>query len=944
LNRSWLCQWFMILVVTASAIAQTGTGTLRGQVTDPSGAVVPNAQVAVTAPSSPTKSAATDRSGLYQVANLPPGKYTVTATAKGFAVFAQSDVQVDPASTAQLNIALEIEVEKQKVDVEENTPQVDVSASNNASSIVLSGKDLEALPDDPDELQEDLQALAGPSAGPNGGQMYIDGFTAGQLPPKSSIREIRINQNPFSAEYDKLGYGRIEIFTKPGADKLHGQVSVEGNTSALNSRNPFAHEEPAYDSTIYQGNLGGPINKKASFFIDFQRRNINEVAIVNSALFNGSVPNPRMRTNIAPRIDYQLSKNNTLTARYQYYRDTQDNAGVGGFNLPSTGHNNVSGEHTVQISDSQVLGAKAVNETRFQYLRDNSEQTPISTIPSINVLDSFVSGGSSAGAQTSHIDRYELQNYTSLVAGKHLLKFGGRLRLGHQVSLSGGGFNGAFTFPSLDAYSAGQPNQFSLTASPSGRIPQVADTLTDAGLYIQDEWRVRPNLSLNYGVRFETQNHIHDHADWAPRIGLAWGIDGSGSKAAKTVLRAGFGLFYDRFGQDLMLNTERLNGITQQQYVLDCTKDQTDCNTFFQNYPQLPPVSQLQAQTGSTIYQINPELRAPYIVQSAVSLERQVTKGANVTISYLNSRGVHQFLSRVANAPLPGGPGSGPAPGSYIYEYSSEGLFKQNQLITNFTVRAGARLSLFGFYSLNYANSNASGASSFPSDQYDLSADYGRASFDVRHRLFVGGTIALPYAFRLSPLVIANSGAPYNVTVGQDLSNDSLFNDRPAFATGAAGACLSPTAACHYVIPSGTYTPIPINYLTGPAHFTLNLRLAKTFGFGPERGGSAARQGEGPGGGPRGGDGPRGGGGGGRGGGGFGGPRPGMGGLGPATSHRYNLTFSINARNVLNHVNLATPVGTLNSQFFGQSTALAGGPFSSAAANRKLELQASFSF
>jgi hypothetical protein len=262
-------------------------------------------------------------------------------------------------------------------------------------------------------------------------------------------------------------------------------------------------------------------------------------------------------------------------------------------------------------------------------------------------------------------------------------------------------------------------------------------------------------------------------------------------------------------------------------------------------------------------------------------------------------------------------------------------------LIANFNIRAGAKLSLFGYYSLNYANSDASGASSFPSNQYDLAADYGRASFDMRHRVTMGGTIGLPHGFRLSPFMIFNSGSPYNVTVGQDLSHDSLFNDRPGFAPNVSGACLSPTSACHYVIPTTPYVPIPINYLTGPAHFTLNLRLAKTFGFGPEVGGkSGAQPGDGPGGGPLGGGGgPRGGGsGGGRGGG------DGFGGGGAASTRRYSLTFSVNARNVLNKVNAATPVGVLSSPNFGQSIALAGGPFSSAAANRKIELQAMFSF
>jgi hypothetical protein len=932
---------------------------LRGQVTDPSGAVVTNAQVSATGSTGQAYSATTGPRGTYEIGGLPPGKYTVTVKAHGFADFTQLDLAVNAGPPQQFDIPLDIQVQQEKVEVQDESSQVQVSPSNNASAIALKGADLDALPDDPDELQQDLQALAGPSAGPNGGQIYIDGFTGGQLPPKASIREIRINQNPFSAEYDKLGYGRIEVFTKPGTDKLHGQISVEGNSSAFNAQNPFVSEKPSYYSTIYNGNVGGPINKKSSFFFDFQRRNIDEVAIVNAIVltpdlsgttpFNESVPNPRTRTNIGTRFDYQIGKNNTLTARYQFFKDGQDNAGVGGFSLASSGYDSNSTEHTVQISDSQILGTKAVNEIRFAYNRDNENQTPLSTDPSIDVIGAFNGGGSSGGADTDHTDHYELQNYTSLALGKHFFKFGGRLRVAHEVETSSAGFNGSFTFPSIEVYQAaeqalasGDPTasgatQFTLSASPGGSVPTVSATVVDAGLYLQDEWRLRPNLTLSYGLRFETQNAIHDHGDWAPRVAIAWGIGGNGKNAAKTVLRAGFGLFYDRFGEGSVLNANRMDGLTQQQYVVDSKDAPIDF------YPTVPlPADLPPQQTVPGIYQISPRLHSPYVLQSAVSVERQLTKIANVSVSYLNARGVHQFLSVNANAPTPGTPYSnGPRPNPSagdIYQYSSAGTFKQNQLIANFNVRAGTKLTLFGFYSLNYANSNASGLSGFPSDQYNIDLDYGRASFDTRHRVFFGGTAGLPYGFRLSPFMIFNSGSPYNVTVGQDLNHDSLFNERPALAPGVSGSCLSPTAACHYVVPNQPYVPIPINYLTGPDRFTLNLRLSKTFGFGPERKAAAGAQG-GPGGppGPFGGmGGQRGPGGGGRGGpGGFG---------GPASNRRYSLTLSANARNVLNHVNLATPIGNLSSQLFGQSNGLAGGPFSSAASNRKIELQASFNF
>ena len=940
--------------------AQTGTGSIHGTVTDPSGAAVTKATVIAINPDGQTKTASTNRTGGYEITGLAPGNYTITVTAAGFADFAKDDVNVAAGQSQAFNIPLEIAVEKEKVNVTDQgaSAAVDTSPSNNASAIVLSGKDLDALPDDPDELQTDLEALAGPSAGPNGGQIYIDGFTAGQLPPKSSIREIRINQNPFSSEYDKLGYGRIEIFTKPGTDKFHGQVSVMGNSSAFNSQNPFLiGTEPAYHSVQYMGNVGGPLGKKASFFVDAQRRNIDEVAIINATLpnpspdptitpnvpgctdptciFTSAVPQPHTRTNISPRLDYQISKNNTLTARYQYYRNVEENDGVGGFALLDQGTNSTTTEHTVQISDTQVLSNKVINETRFQYLRENSSDVPNSIIPSVTVPGSFTAGGASGGTSTDHQDHYELQNYTSMSLGSHFLKFGGRLRAVHDQSLAATGFNGSWVFQDIPSYQGRSPFQLSINFPGGGAsvIPTVTVNVVDVGLYIQDDWRVRPNLTLSYGLRFETQNAIHDHGDFAPRVSIAWGIGGGQKSAPKTVLRAGFGLFYDRFAELNVLQAERLNGVTQLQYIAQGP-------IVLNQYPNIPPQTDLQQSSSPTLYQIDPRFHAPYIMQSAVSVERQLSKTINVTVSYLNSRGFDQLLTRNINAPIPpattaNDPTVRPL-GTLdnIYQYATEGIFRQNQLIVSSNVRAGAKLTLFGYYTLNSVHSNTSGG--FPSNQYNLDQDYGRAAYDIRHRVFFGGSISGPYGFRLSPFLIAASGLPYDVTIGQDLNGDSIYNDRPSFS----GQCSQPTRPCFYNTNPGPTDPrVPVNYLTGPTQFVLNLRLSKTFGFGRENA-SANGQPNGPGGG----GGHRGGGGGG---GGFGrGPGAGIATIfGPAnTGRRYNLTFSVNARNVLNRENLAIPVGNLSSPNFGNSVALAGGAFSSQAASRKLELQASFSF
>src|SRR5580698_8091905 len=304
------------LVLWSSLVfAQAPSGGLHGQVTDQSGAVVTQADVALTPANGTPVSTKTDAQGMYEFKGLAAGEYTLDVVAPGFTLYENTKVEIT-TQALRLNVSLAIEVQTQKVQVTDTAPTVDVNPASNAGAITISSKELEALPDDPDELLTDLQALAGPSAGPNGGQMYIDGFTAGQLPPKSSIREIRINQNPFSAEYDKLGFGRIEIFTKPGTDQFHGQFLADGNDSAFNSPNPFAGVEPPYYSTQFNGNIGGPINKNASFFFNFDRRDINELAAINAVdpttgdRFADSISSPRQRTNLSPRLDWALTKNN----------------------------------------------------------------------------------------------------------------------------------------------------------------------------------------------------------------------------------------------------------------------------------------------------------------------------------------------------------------------------------------------------------------------------------------------------------------------------------------------------------------------------------------------------------------------------------------------------------------------------------------------------------
>ena len=296
---------------------QSPGGELRGTVTDPSGALVPSATVMLSGQDGYSRSVQSAHDGTYAFTSVPAGSYSLSITADGFAPASVQDAKVISGKTTVENFGLHLPVEEQQVEVKEDNQGVNTSADNNASAIVIKGKDLDALSDDPDELQSELNALAGPAAGPNGAQIYIDGFSGGQLPPKSSIREIRINQNPFSAQYDKLGYGRIEILTKPGTDKLHGSVMMMGNSSAFNSLNPFVTEEPSYYTTFFVGNAGGSLGKSASWFGSIFRRDNATNSIINAVVpdpdsnpydYTAAVANPQSRLDISPRMDFQSGR------------------------------------------------------------------------------------------------------------------------------------------------------------------------------------------------------------------------------------------------------------------------------------------------------------------------------------------------------------------------------------------------------------------------------------------------------------------------------------------------------------------------------------------------------------------------------------------------------------------------------------------------------------
>ncbi|HEX4809897.1 MAG TPA: TonB-dependent receptor [Bryobacteraceae bacterium] len=983
-----------------------GTGVVHGVVKDDTGGIIPNAVVTLTNSTNATQTmtATTGGDGTYTVRGLAAGTYTVTATFKGLQQNGTVLLTVAAGQPAAGNIVMVPETQKEEVTVtESNNNQVSTDPANNVGAIVLKQEDLDALPDDPDDLQADLTALAGPSSGPGGNQIYIDGFTGGRLPPKESIREIRINSNPFSAEFDKLGFGRIQIFTKPGSDKFHGQGMYDISDDVWNSRNPFLTVNPPFRSQLYGGNVSGPIGKKASFFIDVERRQIDDDGIIVASIvpyvlnsnalapnafniepYNTFQPTPQRRTTVSPRLDIQLNQNNTLSFRYVYLVNDLALTGITGFSLPSAGYGQSTTEESAHMVETDVVSTHVVNETHFQYDRSRVNETSVNTDPTINVASSFlVNGGSSYGHSYDLEQNYELQNYTSVTWGPHVTKFGIRIRSSVIDDSSEKNFFGEYTFSGGKAASVlnGQPtgqtqqvtsiqqyatlemllNQYNYTFGQAQALgygpakytqnagtPYLGFYQLDYGPFVQDDWRVRPNLTLSLGLRWESQNDIPNKSDWAPRVAFAWSPDNKGGKgAAKTVIRGGFGIFYDRFAATNVLEAERFGlNASQNSYVVS---DPT-------SFPTPPTLSSLSLNTtNSSTYLIDSHFHAPYLMQTAIGLERQLAKHTNLSINYTNARGNHLPMTVDINAPyltaadFPAtaaangqvvGQRPNPALGN-IYDFESVGIYRQNQLLTSVNTQIG-RLTLFTRYAFGHANSDTDGLATQPADPYNIASEYGRTATDVHHFLFVGGSYAMKWNMRLSPFIIIRSGAPFNITTGTDLYETNSFMARPGIASGPGPGIVSTPYGYLDPIPQVGQPILARNSGDGPSFIGINLRLSKTWGFGTTKfqgsvGGAHAGGGGGGGG--------RGGGGEGRGGGGFGGGGP-RGGGEALTEHRFNITVSANVRNILNHANYNTPNGSMTSPYFLQSLGITGGftAEQTSSEERRMDIQVRFAF
>jgi hypothetical protein len=939
---------------------------LSGQVTDVRGAVIIEAQLKLTNNNGLEQSTVTNTQGYFTFNNLALGKYTIEVISPGYTSYTKQAIEINKRKLT-LNITLSPTLTREEVNIPSQNSS-NPGLQNGLTTRVIRGKDLDMLPTGPGGLAATLRTLAVPTVGPNGPQILVNGFSNGRLPPKESIREIRINDNPFSAEYNQLGFGRIEILTKPGTDKFQGELYTHFNDESLNSRNPFSSYRAPFQSRLSGGNLSGPIlTKRASFFMDAERYRAESNALITATVLT---PNlnliqlnqihiaPEQRINISPRVDYQLNSNNTLVGRYAYINSSAKNAGIGNFSLASQALNINDREHTIQLTDTAIIGGKIVNETRFQYMHINREQKGLNQSTTIIVPEAFVGGGSMVNHSIKREDRWELQNQTIWNLDQHTFKAGVQLRGIVIENNSPQNFNGAFTFggglaPELDVTNqpingldaepilvpitgieryrrtllfqrlgfspammrslGGSPTQFAIAdGNARAKVQQY-----ELGAFVQDDWRIRPNFTLGLGIRSELQNNIKNNFDIAPRISFAWAPT-KYKWLRDTAIRGGLGIFYERFNEDLTLQANHLNGENLKQFLI------TD-PIILSNYPMVPSATDFNNRAfPQTTIRIADNLRTPYTVQSSISVERQLPLNFMIAATFIHAKTRHALRSVNITAPLLDSSTNVldyRSMNGEIFEYQSNGNFKQNELALNVTYSYQKKMTFYATYILNKARSDTDNPSTFPASTYNLAAEYGRSALDVRHSFYWGGWFSAPLGLDLYALMFARSGIPFNITTGQDQNGDNLYTERPAFAVDLTRPSVILTKFGAFDInPTPSQRIIPRNYGIGPSYFSTSLRISKSFNLGSETNATAHN--------------------------------------GLPSQHndrsilknlllrKYRLSFAVQVDNLFNRTNLGTPVGNLSSPLFGQSISVAS-PYNTennSLGNRRIQLQVYFSF
>ncbi len=824
------------------ALAQQAitSATLSGLVEDTAGASIGGALITVTnLDRNQTWKATADEQGRFRFLYLPVGAYRLRVESEGFTAF-------NKELTLAIGQALDIAVKLAVAGVAEN-----VSIVAGEKAVIESSRTQLAESVAPQEINQlplngrnylDLALLAPAVSRTNTGNnerfaetsavpgtgisvagqrnlnngFIVDGLSAnddaadlaGTFFSQEVIREFQVVTSGGIAEFGRASSGVVNIITQSGTNAWRGRFYGFARNQRFDARNAFASSKDPLTEAQYGAGIGGPLVRARTFlFANFEQTRLNRagfvtispasVAAINDTLNRFSYNGPRAQTgeystgyhstNYFARVDHSINQSNLLTARYSLYDITSANArNVGGLNDVSRGTGLTDRDQTFALSDTATLSAKAINEARFQFTRSRLA-APVNDAlgPAINIAGVANLGTATFSPTARAIDLLEAVDNLSFETSEHTTKFGADFLFNRINIIFPGALQGVYTFSSLDSFKAGRYVTFQ-QAFGEAEQRQLNPNL---GLFIQDEWKPRAGLTLNAGLRYDLQwlpDPIRtDATNFAPRIGMAFA-----PADHKTVVRASFGLYFDRVPLRAVSNALQRDGVKYRVAVL--AAGQTGAPVF-PNVLATFPEGLL-----TSITTIDPLIQNSYSEQVSLQIERELNRAASLSIGYQHLRGLHLIISRNINVPRfpasAGVPNLGRPDSRFanVNRFESAADSYYDAMTVSFRSHASRWASLRVSYTLSKAIDNAGNFFfSTPQNNFNIRDDRGLSANDQRHRLTVSGSLEVPTAsseshlrralagFQLSYIFTYGSGQPFNVQTGTDRNFDTNVNDRP---------------------------------------------------------------------------------------------------------------------------------------------------------------------
>jgi hypothetical protein len=757
------------VLASAVAMAQPAppTAAVSGTVLDPTGGVIAGAKVSLIPSNGKPLRTKTDLRGEFHFEAVAPGRYELLGESSGFALN-RTRLNVGARSPSHLRIVMAIAEVTETLNVEGSREQVSTDAGENVDAIRLGPQQLENLAIIDRDVMAALLRLLGPATEAGGASLTVDGMpTSERGIPLSEIQQVIINSNPYSAEFARPGKVRVEIITKSGSLKYHGSFYFGLRDYRLDARNAFAIKRPPQQRGQLDTNLSGPLLKdqKSTFSLNISRIQDHQEPNVYAFGLDGPILENASRRQTTTYFSAQYTRRlgeNALSFRYSDFDWSDKGQGTGGFVLPEAGASLTSRYHQLYSSYRTVIRPKLLNEFSMRARSDDSRNgSLLSGVRKIVVTDAFTAGGAQVDTNGTN-SRLELADILSWSHGRHLLRGGASIPGFGRVGLTDhSNLDGTFYFSSLRDYALGTPFSYIQQA---GR-GHVAFWQKQVGGFAQDEIKLRQNLSVAAGLRYDWQNYGAGPHNFAPRLTFAY----APRKAQKTVFRGGAGFFYDAVSDSAIADTLLLDGNRLHQIQL--------LNPIYPN-----PLSGIGsvAAFARDIVRFSPALRSPYTFQYSFGVERQLRKSLTLSTTYTTIRGVDLYRSRDVNAPLPPLYTSRPDPFIGVFrQIESSGGLKSHAL------RATLRGDLSRFfngmmiYELGRTMNDTNGIGSFPANNWDPRGEWSRSSLDTRHFMYLYGTLNAGRFLKFGVIFSANSGLPYTLTTGLDNYHDGMTNARP---------------------------------------------------------------------------------------------------------------------------------------------------------------------